>query len=107
MQRRRPDGSVTGSTANQDRVSISLLAVWLSRSKPEVHVVHGPGDENLGQSANEHRAFKLLQRLLEEDLTLTPEHREDLQKSGLTDETVARQRICSIFPQKVRRLLGH
>ena len=52
------------------------------------------------------RAFRLLQRLIQEDPTLMPEHREDLRKSGLTDETVARQRICSVFPQKIRRLMG-
>ncbi len=37
---------------------------------------------------------------------LAPEHRADLRRSGLTDETVARQRLCSLPPSMIAPLLG-
>jgi len=40
------------------------------------------------------------------DGALAPAHREDLLKSGLTDETIAAQLIRSIPPTMIRPLLG-
>ena len=71
-------------------LSPEAIHATVSRLHPQLPVVQGPGDENQGQSASEHRAFRLLQQLIEEDPTLMPEHREDLRKSGLTDRTIAR-----------------
>jgi hypothetical protein len=38
--------------------------------------------------------------------TLAPEHLQDLRKSGLTDDTIARQKIRSIPPTMINQLLG-
>jgi hypothetical protein len=40
------------------------------------------------------------------DGALSPEHRADLRKSGLTDETIATQYIRSVPPSMIGRLLG-
>jgi Domain of unknown function (DUF3854) len=59
----------------------------------------GPG----GSAINPHLAL-----LLSPVYTgaLAPAHREDLAKSGLTPETIAAQRIMSIPPNMIGRLLG-
>ncbi len=65
--------------------------------------------ENLApprHSAPDSRCFEVLRRLLKEEISLAPDHREDLRKSGLTDDTILQQHFCSIWPQTLHRLLG-
>jgi len=58
------------------------------------------------QSTRSSRSLLILRRLLTEERSLAPEHREDLRQSGLTDDTILQQRFCSIWPKTLRRLLG-
>lgn len=40
------------------------------------------------------------------DGALAPEHRADLERSGLTSDTIRHHRLMSIPPSLIRRLLG-
>jgi uncharacterized protein DUF3854 len=66
----------------------------------------GPDDNSTSRNpASVDRAAALFRQLLEEDWPLAPEHREDLTKSGLSDATIRRHRMFSVWRRKLKALL--
>jgi hypothetical protein len=69
-----------------------------ARDRADPYVSRNPASPDL--------ATALFRQLLEEDWPLAPEHREDLRKSGLSDATIRRHRMFSVWRRKSKALLG-
>jgi hypothetical protein len=70
-------------------------------------MLRGQDDDSASRKpASLDRATALFRQLLNEDWPLAPEHREDLRKSGLSDATIRRHRMFSVWRRKSKALLG-